>query len=76
MLSLPKDANEMMVLGTSFASTLHGKSERSIFQTFWKDDCCAKFLFFKLETSNFGYLLIFKFSLTVQSYRKIGQHLY
>jgi hypothetical protein len=24
---LPKDANEMMVLGTSFASILHGKSE-------------------------------------------------
>jgi hypothetical protein len=30
MLSLQKDANEMMVLGTSFASKLHGKSERSI----------------------------------------------
>ena len=34
------------------------------------------FYFFELETSNFGYLLIFKFSLTVQSFRKIWQHLY
>jgi hypothetical protein len=50
--------------------------ERSIFQTFWKDDCCAKLLFFELETSNFGYLLIFKFSLTMQSFRKIEQQLY
>jgi hypothetical protein len=50
--------------------------KRSIFQTFWKDDCCAKFLFFELETLNFGYLFIFKFSLTVQSFRKIRQHLY
>ena len=25
----------------------------------WKVHCCAKFLFFELETSNFGYLLIF-----------------
>ena len=33
--------------------------ERSIFQTFWKLHCCAKFLFIELETSNFGYLLIF-----------------
>ena len=50
--------------------------KRSIFQTFWKDDCCAKFLFFELETSSSGYLLIFFFSLTVISFRKIGQHLY
>ena len=34
-------------------------AQRSIFQPFWKDDCCAKFLFFELETSNFAYLLIF-----------------
>ena len=33
--------------------------ERSIFQTFWKDGCCAKYLFFELETLNSGYLLIF-----------------
>ena len=33
--------------------------ERSIFQTFWKLYCCAKFLFIELATSNFGYLLIF-----------------
>ena len=33
--------------------------KRSIFQTFWKQDCCARLLFIELETSNFGYLLIF-----------------
>ena len=33
--------------------------QRSTFQTFWKPDCCPDFLFFKLETSNFSYLLIF-----------------
>ena len=33
--------------------------ERAIFQTFWKDDCCPDFLFFEIEISNFGYLLIF-----------------
>ena len=33
--------------------------KRSIFQTFWRLHCCPKFLFFELETSNFGYLLIF-----------------
>ena len=36
-------------------------SERSIFQTFWKVHCWSKSLFFELETSNFGYLLIFSF---------------
>ena len=29
--------------------------------------------FFELETLNYGYLLILKFPLTVQSFRKIGQ---
>ena len=33
--------------------------ERSIFQIFWKPHCCTKSLFLELETSNFGYLLIF-----------------
>ena len=33
--------------------------KRAIFQTFWRLHCCAKFSFFELETSNFGYLLIF-----------------
>ena len=33
--------------------------ERSIFQTFWKPDFGARFLFIELDTSNFGYLLIF-----------------
>ena len=37
-------------------------TERSIFQTFWKLHCCAKFLFIELETSNFGYLLVFNFA--------------
>ena len=32
------------------------------------------FLFLKLETSNFGYLFIFWFPLTVQSFSKVGQH--
>ena len=35
--------------------------ERSIFQTFWKPDFGARFLFIELHTSNFGYLLIFLF---------------
>ena len=46
--------------------------ERSIFQTFWKPHCCAKFLFIEFETSNFGYLLIFQFCWAVQSFSKIG----
>ena len=33
--------------------------ERSIFQTFWKVHCCAKSLFFQLETSNCGYVLAY-----------------
>ena len=37
----------------------YGEFKRSIFQTFRKPDFGARFLFFKLETSNFGYLLIF-----------------
>ena len=48
--------------------------ERSIFQTFWKLHCCAKSLFFELETSNCGYLFIFWIPLTVQSFSKFGQH--
>ena len=52
------------------------RKERSIFQTFWKPDCCPNFLFFELETSNFSYLLIFWFPLTVQSFINIGQHWY
>ena len=35
--------------------------KRSIFQTFWRLHCCAKFLFIELDSSNFGYLLIFEF---------------
>ena len=48
--------------------------KRAIFQTFWKVHCCPDFLFLKLETSNFGYLFIFWFPLTVQSFNRIGQH--
>ena len=36
-----------------------GEGQRSIFQTFRKLHCCAKSLFFELETSNCGYLFIF-----------------
>ena len=54
--------------------TLFKKVKRSIFQTFRKLHCVTKSLFFELETSNFGYLLIFLFTLTVQSFSKIGQH--
>ena len=34
-------------------------SERAIFQTFWKDEVCARFLFFELETWNFGSSYVF-----------------
>ena len=50
--------------------------QRSIFQTFWKPDFGARFLFIELDTSNFGYLLIFWFCWTVQSLRKTGQYLH
>ena len=40
--------------------------KRAIFQTFWKHHCFTKFLFFELEASNFGYLLILKFCKSVQ----------
>ena len=70
---------QMSVNFTQFLTPLLSVSifwQRAIFQTFWKDEGCAKFLFFELETSNFGYLLIFWFPFTVQSFRKIGQHWY
>ena len=50
--------------------------KRSIFQTFWKANNCTYSLFLELETSNFGYLLIFWFPSTVHSVGKIGQHWY
>ena len=56
--------------------TIEYLSKRSIFQTFWKPDFGARFLCIALDASNFGYLLIFLFCWTVQSLRKIGQHLY
>ena len=59
---------------TFLSSWISKQSERSIFQTFWKPYCCPDFLFLELETSNFSYLLIFWFPLTVQSFRKFGQH--
>ena len=55
--------------------TIEGvKQKQAIFQTFWKIYSCTKSLFFELETSNCGYLLVFSFPLTVQSFSKIGQH--
>ena len=35
------------------------EDKRAICQTFWKHEGCTKFLFLKLETSNFDYLLYF-----------------
>jgi hypothetical protein len=35
------------------------KFESAIFETFWRPNSCTDSLFLKLETSNFGYLLIF-----------------
>ena len=65
----------LALLRISFKPTKLGKStKRSIFQIFWKTDSCPTFLFFQLETSNFGYLLIFLFPLTVKSFINIGQH--
>ena len=32
---------------------------RAIFQSFWRLHCCAKFLFFELETLNFGSRYVF-----------------
>ena len=40
-------------------SFVEKSSKRSIFQTFWRPDSCPDLLFFEIETSNFGYLLIF-----------------
>ena len=42
----------------------HIYGKRSIFQTFWKPEFGARFLFIKLDTSNFGFkfwLLVFLF---------------
>ena len=47
--------------------TIWRKIKRAIFQTFWKDEDCANFLFFELECL---------FPLTVQSFSNIGQHWY
>ena len=38
---------------------LVNSSERAIFQTFWRLHCCAKFLFFELETSKLWLLAPF-----------------
>ena len=53
---------EAMLQGRFFLkmdNLFSGKTERSIFQTFWRLHCCAKFLFFELETSNFGSSYVF-----------------
>ena len=67
----------VVTLLTNFYSSQKGNtyiSNIETFQTFRKDEGCAKFLFFELETLNFGYLVIFIFPLTVQSFSKIEQH--
>ena len=43
--------------------TMNGK--KSIFQTYWKDDCCTNFLFLELGTSNFSYVLSY-FSISLK----------
>ena len=53
------DPNIDLIKKGSVSITGKLNHKRSIFQTFWKPDCCPDFLFFKLETSNFSYLLIF-----------------
>ena len=50
--------------------------KRSIFLTFWKLHCVTKSLFFELETSNFGCLLILSFRWAVLIFSKIWQHWY
>ena len=52
-----------MVTGENFAFFIYRHFvERSIFQTFWKPDFGARFLFIELDTSNFGSLLVFYFA--------------
>ena len=51
-----------IILVTKMAIFDNFFSKEYIFQTFWKLHCVTKSLFFKLETSNFGYLLIFNFA--------------
>ena len=58
-----------------FGSIVKLKNESGIFWTFWKLLCVTKSLFFELETSNFGYLLIYFFAELFKVYRKIQQHL-
>ena len=48
------------------ARTFWGFFERAIFQIFWKDDCCTDFLFFELETSNFGSSFVFSSPLNLR----------
>jgi hypothetical protein len=46
-------------LGIGIHQLQQGLKGVHIFQTFWKVHCVTKSLLFELETSNFGYLLIF-----------------
>ena len=48
--------------------------QRSIFQTFWNPNSCINSLFFELETSNFGYLIIFPILLSCAKFQQLGQH--
>ena len=72
---VPSIFDQMSVIGR-FKYKISSFVQGSIFQTFWKVHCCTKSMFFELEISNCGCLLIFWFSLTVQIFSKIGQHWY
>ena len=62
----PPRENNQKILGVIRFEIGQSELERSIFQTFWKTDSCPDFLVLELEASNFGYLLIFLFSLTAK----------
>ena len=53
--------------GTTFIN------KRSIFQVFWKHDSCPNFLFFELETSNFGYYIIFIFATLCKVWARLNK---
>ena len=60
--TLSKYGGYILVIFSKFefpAQTIKQLMQRSILQTFWKPDSCPDFLFFELEPSNLGYMLIF-----------------
>ena len=62
--------------GIKFLKQYFLKTQRAIFQTYWKVHCVTKSLFIELETSNVGTQLIFQFCWAVESFSKIGRHWY